>query len=540
MLKINDLLEGKYEILRQIGKGGMSIVYLAMDTRLNKQWAIKELPKSSSIQNAIAEINLIKKLDHPSFPRIVDIIERDDSICIIMDYIEGKSLDFVIKEYGIPDQKTVIEWGKQLTVALSYLHHQNPPIIYRDMKPGNIMLQPNGNLKIIDFGIAREYKQSHLEDTIALGTRGYAAPEQYQNTLRQSDERTDIYCLGVTLHHLVTGISPNDSYDIVPIRTINPLLSSGLENILLKCTQKNPNHRYKNCEELLYALEHYEQEDDAYKLKIKKRMRFFLCTFSLSILCLLLSISLWTKDVHIQTSDYHNLLIQASKNPKISKEYLYQAIDAIPDQKDAYIQLIEFYKASDFNQKESSLFISKTSSSLEKYKEKNPYEYALIAYEIGKLYWYYFDDMNSIATFWFNESLENGIDEKILSEIKAYIFIGSFNKEILKMRNEGTSTTEMYERYFYEMKTLFQEMSDQEDMIRLQMDSLIMNSIEGYIHDFKKSISKEAIMNLYTLVVKDVNEIQADTEKTMEIKNQILERNTIQSIENAYAKATDS
>ena len=127
----------------------------------------------------IAEANMMKKLDHPCLPRIVDIIDRKNVIYVVMDYIEGEPLSKILEKYGAQPQETVIEWAKELAGVLEYLHMQDPPIIYRDMKPANVMLQPNGHIKLIDFGIAREYKEQNVEDTVSLGTKGYAAPEQF-------------------------------------------------------------------------------------------------------------------------------------------------------------------------------------------------------------------------------------------------------------------------------------------------------------------------------------------------------------------------
>ena len=233
--EIGTFLEGKYEILKLIGRGGMSKVYLAMDKNLNKQWAVKEIQKRGTreeskifIQSALAEANLMKKLDHPCLPRIVDIIEREEVIYVVMDYIEGEPLNRVLDKEGAQEQEKVIRWAKDLCGALNYLHHQTPPIIYRDMKPANIMLQPNGNVKLIDFGIAREFKDGNIEDTTSLGTKGYAAPEQFGGR-GQTDPRTDIYCLGVTLYHLLTGKNPTEPpYKIYPIRHWNEQLSGGL------------------------------------------------------------------------------------------------------------------------------------------------------------------------------------------------------------------------------------------------------------------------------------------------------------------------
>ena len=204
MAKIGAIIDGKYEILKQIGMGGMSTVYLAMDQHLNKQWAVKEIRLRADdresrviIQSLIAEANLMKKLDHPALPRIVDIIDSRDTIYVIMDYIEGEPLSRILEREGPQPEEDVLEWARQLCDVLSYLHTRKPPVIYRDMKPGNIMIRPDGNIRLIDFGIAREYKEGKTSDTVALGTKGYAAPEQFGGQ-GQTDARTDIYSLGVT------------------------------------------------------------------------------------------------------------------------------------------------------------------------------------------------------------------------------------------------------------------------------------------------------------------------------------------------------
>ena len=154
MAEIGSVIDGKYEILREIGHGGMSVVYLAMDTHLNKQWAVKEIKKKGSgkndeiiVNSLLAEANLMKRLDHAALPRIVDIIDNGVTIYVVMDYIEGESLDKILNEYGAQPEELVIGWAMQLCDALAYLHAQKPPIIYRDMKPANIMLKPEGNIK---------------------------------------------------------------------------------------------------------------------------------------------------------------------------------------------------------------------------------------------------------------------------------------------------------------------------------------------------------------------------------------------------------
>ena len=182
MTKEGTVLDGKYEILKEIGRGGMSIVYLARDNRLNKQWAVKEMKNDGSksretlLKGLEREANILKDVDHPVLPRIVDIINSRGLIYVAMDFIEGTNIAEILKEEGAQPQEKVIEWGRQLASALDYLHSMNPPIIYRDMKPANVMLRPEGDVKLIDFGGSRKAGSKVQQEF--LGKWGFAPPEQ--------------------------------------------------------------------------------------------------------------------------------------------------------------------------------------------------------------------------------------------------------------------------------------------------------------------------------------------------------------------------
>ena len=289
MAEIGTVLGGKYKLLKRLGRGGMSVVYLAMDIRLNKRWAVKEIRKDNTWDTGALwkglqmEANILKIVDHPVLPRIVDIVHFEGTVFVVMDYVEGMSMSEVLRSEGAQPQHQVIEWAKELCSALDYLHSLTPPIIYRDMKPSNIILKPDGRIKLIDFGTAKEFDASDLADKVALGTRGYAAPEQFGDAkgrgLHKTDARTDIYNLGATLYHLLTGKAPSEPpYVIKPIRSFNPALSGGLEKIIQKCTMPNPKDRYSNCAELLYDLEHYEELDGAFRKMCFRKMRSFLAS----------------------------------------------------------------------------------------------------------------------------------------------------------------------------------------------------------------------------------------------------------------------
>ena len=146
MLENGTIVDGKYKILDKIGQGGMSVVYLAMNEKVNKQWAIKEVRKDVTDnfevvrQGLITETNLLKKLKHPNLPSIIDIIDTDETFLIVMDFIEGVTLSVYLEDNGPQPQEKVIGWASQLCDVLSYLHSRENPIIFRDIKSGNVML----------------------------------------------------------------------------------------------------------------------------------------------------------------------------------------------------------------------------------------------------------------------------------------------------------------------------------------------------------------------------------------------------------------
>lgn len=303
-----------YVIRSVIGKGGMSTVYLAEHKRLHTRWAVKQVRKQQGAKfDFLAESNILKRLQHPMLPRIVDIFEDAYNIYIVEDFVEGITLDALLKQYKKVDETMALQWFRDLCDVLRYLHTQQPnPIIYRDLKPSNIMLQPDGSLKLIDFGIAREYKQESSADTTYIGTKGYAAPEQFGSA--QTDARTDIYALGVTMYHLVTGKSPYEPpYQFVPVRELDKTLSHGIEYILNKCIQLEPQARYQNVYELLNDLDHIYRFDKAWKrTQTVKRVRAAVIT-----VMLLASIGLmaagWMVMAGEKEDQYLALLAQASE-----------------------------------------------------------------------------------------------------------------------------------------------------------------------------------------------------------------------------------
>ena len=400
MLEIGSVIDGKYKILNVVGKGGMSVVYLAMNERANKQWAIKEVRKDGMQsfevvkQNLVAETDLLKKLNHPHLPSIIDVIDCDDTFLIVMDYIEGNPLSKALETSGAQNQDDVIEWAKQLCDVLGYLHSRKPPIIYRDMKPSNVMLKPDGNVMLIDFGTAREFKYSSVADTTCLGTQGYAAPEQFGGH-GQTDARTDIYCLGATMYHLVTGHNPaTPPYEMYPIRQWNPMLSSGLEEIILKCTQRNPEDRYQSCAELLYALDHYKDLDIENKKVQSFKWKTFLASFIMTIVMLVGTIG-FSAGLTVQTSSTYESYIangDSAVSQDAAEKYYLDAINVDPANPLAYQKLLERCTSdSKLSEDEYNNIKDAIYEHEDELKSKYPSEYAdNVAYKLGQaLYFSY-------------------------------------------------------------------------------------------------------------------------------------------------------
>lgn len=425
MRKTGELIDGRYKILRKLGEGGMSVVYLAVNEKVNKHWAIKEVKKEgvenfeTVHQRLLTEADILKRLHHPNLPDIVDIIENEETFLLVMDYIEGRQLESIVQEYGPQNEETVVNWGKQLCDVLSYLHSQNPPIIYRDMKPANVMVQKDGKVVLIDFGTAREFKESQAEDTLCLGTCGYAAPEQYEGQ-GQSDIRTDIYCLGVTLYYLLTGHNPIcKPYEIYPIRYWNTNLSSGLEMIILKCTRKNPSKRYQSCEELQQELSHYYKLDIEYQKsqKIKKLMLF--CFLGLTIVSGFLSLVFYREEKELVKNAYEDCLYEAQRQRgKEQYQACYQAANTLnPKDSRAYKALLETFLWKDneeqeelqgysvcfFSEKEEKfiremLGITKEGNKRnEEYLKSRKREYESFAYILGLAYFYSYNGTGNKA-----------------------------------------------------------------------------------------------------------------------------------------------
>ncbi len=280
------LLDHRYEIRAKVAQGGMGAVYLVADTHLNdprlqreKFWALKEMSESAfppdQLQQAIqmfrTEASILAQLQHPNLPEVIDFFEFNTKYYLAMTFIEGETLEAILKKNNGPlDVETVRKYTRQLIGVLEYLHNQNPPIIYRDLKPSNIMREyGSGLLKLIDFGIARfQHKRTsrnllrpgQSEDDAGIGTMGYAPPEQWKKG--EVTPAADVYSLGVTLHQLLTSYDPTTTpFSLPPIESLNPQVPKWLAEVIAKAYEPSLSERFPTVLALERALGQAEQQN---------------------------------------------------------------------------------------------------------------------------------------------------------------------------------------------------------------------------------------------------------------------------------------
>lgn len=267
LLSPETILENRYLIKKVLGRGGMGSVYLAEDKRLDNRYvAIKEMllhiSENENYEKAIKqfkiEATMLAKMDHPNLPKIMDYFEDGKKQYLVMEYIKGRTLKELIDERkNAFSEDQVIKWAMAICSALSYLHCQDPPIVFRDLKPHNIMLNSSNQIKLIDFGIAKIFIPSEKTDTFiqAKGSIGYCPPEQC-SPKGTTDPRTDIYSLAATMHYLITNRNPSDlPFVFPPVRELNKEITPEMEKILSRALELDCEDRYNNVEDLKKDLE---------------------------------------------------------------------------------------------------------------------------------------------------------------------------------------------------------------------------------------------------------------------------------------------
>ena len=253
MALTDQVITGRYQLGQLLGSGGFGAVYLAEDLRLQRPVAIKicstrRLPPEEADEAARLfeqEALTLARLRHPGLTAVWDYFGQGDEYYLVMEYVPGETLrELLARSGGSLPVPLAIDYAGQLCDVLRYLHTRPDPIVFRDLKPGNIMVTPSGELKLIDFGIARLFSPDKISDTAQFGTPGYAPPEQYGS---QTEPRSDIYSLGVVTHQMLTGHNPASSpFALPPARQVNPALSPEIEAALSRALATRSCRSFRN------------------------------------------------------------------------------------------------------------------------------------------------------------------------------------------------------------------------------------------------------------------------------------------------------
>ncbi|MCS7283022.1 MAG: serine/threonine protein kinase, partial [Anaerolineae bacterium] len=265
------MLQNRYRIISMLGQGGMGAVYRAWDTRLEVHVAVKEMTPQPGLdsqtlaqlrQQFRQEATILARLSHPHLVRVTDFFEEGGNAYLVMDFVEGQSLADLIGQHGALPENQVLGWTAQLLDALAYCHSKG--IIHRDIKPQNVIIRPDGRAVLVDFGLVKLWDPRDPRTRTAMrgmGTPEYAPPEQYEMAAGHTDPRSDIYSLGATLYHALTGQAPitatlrmADPHQFYPPRVLNPRITPRTEQAILKAMELNRGLRWSSAAEMAQAL----------------------------------------------------------------------------------------------------------------------------------------------------------------------------------------------------------------------------------------------------------------------------------------------
>ena len=486
----------KYRVQKELGKGGMAQVYLVWDEHLNKQWAMKCIKKATKISSY--EITILKQLHHPCIPSIVDYFEDDTTMYFVMDYIDGETLLTYCRTHQL-DAHTIDLIALGLCELLLYLHQQQPAIIYRDLKPSNIMIDAKLNLYLIDFGIARFYKENQVCDTQLLGTRQYAAPEQFSRHT-QSDEKTDMYAYGKVMLFLLDQVSKHDRW------------YRRMHAIFEKCSRSKREKRYASMEQ------------------VKKHLRNIPSYLSKAILCsciLLLCVGCLSYRFYQYRRDYQTFLNHGSKH-----EDMVLLLHKYPSKIQLYQQVIANYKKDlVFTRKEQSEWMLL----LKQHHLRKNQAYGELCLEVGKLYWFYDENDTIVENLtnsypWFQQAVKYGNKEDTIFAkrcIEMYDFHQSIHNRIQEHEDAGA-----YRAYWEQLKQL-QMQKDKEKLKMTQELSYQQFLIENYVN-YLQGFYQDGILK--ESVKARIQKIETDTQALSVVvkRNQIQKEAILKQCQQGY------
>lgn len=344
-----------YEIISRIGSGNSGIVYKARHMNLDKYVVLKKIKTDiRDIVNNRAEVDVLKNLKHACLPQVLDFVEDDGDVFTVMEFISGNSFKQYLDAGTDFPEKSVIIWMKQICATLCYLHNQKPPIIHSDIKPGNIMLMPNGNICLIDFNIS--FSLGAKNAFVNGYTNGYSSPEQVaavkynQNEpdisrWKKIDKRSDIYSLGATIYHIMTGEKPviNEKGYAENIAEKRPEINEVFASVIMKCLEPLPSRRYQTTEDVLKDLQNMDQKSREYRNLLRKQKMTWGILAGIMICSSVLAVTGYFRMDSEKISSYKDAVEQEEEcisegDYERLEKYYKKAVKLYPDRMDAYLQ----------------------------------------------------------------------------------------------------------------------------------------------------------------------------------------------------------
>ncbi len=477
---MNEKSIDQYEILRELGRGGTSVVYLVADRADGRKYAMKVLRRDDNkpeafeqeadqlrarTENLRAEAEVLQALCtdeqgnaacHPGIPAYRECVfdEKGEFAGFVMEYVEGRSLQKILEDGRAYTVREAAAAGLQLCGIMEQLHGHNPSMIFRDLKPANILVRPDGQFVLVDYGAVRKLRKDAATDTMQLGTDGYAAPEQYGGW-EQSDERTDIYGIGAVLHHMITGRPPLET----GLRPLGEILGAKGESwqytemakVLLRCCMTAPSMRYTSCKELEKALQGVLRIDERSwakrswihkwnrtveggfpgKTALSSRDRAwkrFMLLVNTAAVCLALTLVLAATSAGAETVEYCAFVEEAGKKTALEEKkaaYL-KAVALKPEDPEAYICFLrELVEDCVITEEEKRAFddvlfarvntgqlwekaAGNAEGNLDRMRKKRPGDYAVLQMELGKVYFACYEGGREAAKQCFRNALAEG------------------------------------------------------------------------------------------------------------------------------------
>lgn len=509
-LKVGETIEsGRYRVDQLIHDGSMSRVYKVYDTQLHKTWCLKEVinpPENSTVGTAETdalkyEYSLMATLNSPNIPRPLapQLSEDKKRIWYILDWIDGVAASKLLKERGAIDDNTVIQWGISLARVLSYLHANN--IIYRDMKPQNVMItKTQPEVHLIDFGTAHVVTETDYIQERAVGTKGYAPPEQTKKGVPY-DMRWDLYALGATLFALATGFAPlkaERAAKQVGNFDINKFASSasqGLRDVVLKATSIDPEKRYQSAEEMLVDLQNIGKRDSNYRAAARRKIVLNRVLWGAAVVSLVLAGSGYA----IGSSNISGQIKQSESVAQSSENYEdYKRVAELDgDNMQAYYGMLEALKrGGKVTKDQESDFLGVLMPNLNDLKQQKGY--GDLAYNIGQMYFFYYGDTNDVegqkqAASWFKDAVQSGTKNEDLAS--GLYLVSDFQGSVQSAMRDG-SDAGMYGNVYKSFLNVLKN-SGGNPVIESSVYNSLMELINNYSFRLaQEGISKDSVVNV--------------------------------------------